>query len=164
MKYIKELVPYIIIIIVVVLLRTFIITPVRVNGPSMNSTLNDGDILLLEKYDTDFQRFDIVVLKYNGEKLVKRVIGLPGETIEYKDNTLYINNKKINEPFLVEETEDFSLKKLGYDKIPDGYYFVVGDNRDNSLDSRFIGLIPKDTMEGKVVFRLFPFKNFGKIK
>ncbi len=164
MKYIKELVPYIIIIIVVVLLRTFIITPVRVNGPSMNSTLNDGDILLLEKYDTDFQRFDIVVLKYNGDKLVKRVIGLPGETIEYKDNTLYINNKKINEPFLVEETEDFSLKKLGYDKIPDGYYFVVGDNRDNSLDSRFIGLIPKDTMEGKVVFRLFPFKNFGKIK
>lgn len=164
MKYIKELVPYIIIIIVVVLLRTFIITPVRVNGPSMNSTLNDGDVLLLEKYDTDFQRFDIVVLKYNGEKLVKRVIGLPGETIEYKDNTLYINNKKINEPFLVEETEDFSLKKLGYDKIPDGYYFVVGDNRDNSLDSRFIGLIPKDTMEGKVVFRLFPFKNFGKIK
>ena len=164
MKYIKELVPYIVIIVVVVLLRTFIITPVRVNGPSMIPTLNDGDILLLEKYDTNFQRHDIIVLKYNGEKLVKRVIGLPGETVEYKNNILYINGNKVNESFLTDKTQDFTLKKLGYDKIPDGYYFVVGDNRDNSLDSRFIGLIPKDTIEGKVVFRLFPFKHFGKIK
>ena len=69
MKIIKELVPYVIIVLVVVLFRTFIITPVRVNGDSMNQTLKDGEILLLEKYDKKFKRFDIVVLKYNDEKL-----------------------------------------------------------------------------------------------
>lgn len=164
MKIIKELVPYVIIVLVVVLFRTFIITPVRVNGDSMNQTLKDGEILLLEKYDKKFERFDIVVLKYNNEKLVKRIIGLPGESIQYLNNILYINGKKVSEEFIIEETYDFDLKVLGYDKIPDNYYFVVGDNRDSSLDSRLIGLISKDDIEGKAIFRIFPFNKFGSIK
>lgn len=164
MKIIKELVPYVIIVLVVVLLRTFIITPVRVNGDSMNQTLKNGEILLLEKYDRNFERFDIVVLKYNDEKLVKRVIGLPGESVEYINNILYINGEKVSETFLTEETYDFELEMLGYDKIPKNYYFVVGDNRDSSLDSRLIGLIAKEDIEGKAIFRIFPFNKFGSIK
>jgi len=164
MKFIKEITPYIIIVLIVVLIRTFIITPVRVNGDSMNKTLQDGEILLLEKYDKDFERFDIVVLNYNNEKLVKRIIGLPGETIEYRNNILYINGKKIEEKFIYEDTEDFKLEYLGYDEIPKNNYFVVGDNRDDSLDSRMIGLISKDDIDGKAIFRIFPFKNFGSIK
>lgn len=163
MKLVKELIPYIIIIIVVVLVRSFIITPVKVDGPSMEKTLYDGDILLLEKYDKDYERFDVVVLKYNNDKLVKRVIGLPGDRVEYKHDTLYINGEEIEESFINEKTENFSLKELGYNVIPEGYYFVVGDNRNNSLDSRYIGLIKKDDIEGKVIFRIFPFKSFGKI-
>lgn len=164
MKIIKELVPYVIIVLVVVLFRTFIITPVRVNGDSMNQTLKDGEILLLEKYDKKFKRFDIVVLKYNDEKLVKRIIGMPGESVQYLNNILYINGEKVSEEFLTEETYDFDLKVLDYDKIPENYYFVVGDNRDNSLDSRLIGLISKDDIEGKAIFRIFPFNKFGSIK
>ena len=79
MKKIKELIPYILIISLVILIRTFIITPVRVDGPSMEDTLENGDILLLQKFNNNYQRFDIVVLNYNNEKLVKRIIGLPGE-------------------------------------------------------------------------------------
>lgn len=164
MKLIKELIPYVVIIFVVVVVRTFIITPVRVNGDSMESTLHDGDILLLEKYDTDYKRFDIVVAKYNGEKLVKRVIGLPGDTVQYRNNILYINGERVDETFTNEETENFSLKQIGYDKIPEGYYFVVGDNRDDSLDSRYLGLFKKDSIEGKVLFRIFPFNGFGKVE
>lgn len=162
MKILKEIIPYIVIIVVVVLIRTFIITPVRVDGPSMEKTLYNGDILLLEKYNHNFKRFNIVVIKYNGDSIVKRIIGLPGDTVVYKNNVLYINGKEVDEPFLEEDTEDFSLENLGYEKVPDGYYFVVGDNRDASLDSRYIGLISKGDIKGKVIFRIFPFNAFGK--
>lgn len=164
MKFIKELVPYIVIIAVVVLIRTFIVTPVQVDGESMYPTLLDNQILILKKYDHSYDRFDIVVFKYNNSKLVKRIIGLPGETISYKNNILYINNKEIDNIKLDAYTYDFNLSELGFDKIPEGYYFVLGDNRTNSLDSRMIGLIPKDNILGVTNFSVFPFKRFGSIK
>ena len=165
MKWIKEYLPYISIIIVVILLRVFVISPVQVDGSSMVPTLKDNDILLLKKYDHSYERFDVVVLNYNDEKLVKRIVGLPGETITYYNNILFINGKKVEENFLPEniETSDFNLNQIGYAKIPDGYYFVVGDNRGDSLDSRYIGLISKKDIEGTVNFRIFPFNTFGKI-
>ena len=92
MKWFREVAIYGVLIIAVILLRMFVITPVCVDGNSMLPTLKNGEILLLKKYDKSIERFDIVVLNYNGQKLVKRVIGLPGETILYKDNKLYINN------------------------------------------------------------------------
>lgn len=164
MKFIKELVPYIVIIIVVVLLRTFIVTPVQVDGESMYPTLLDNQILILKKYDHSYDRFDIVVFKYNNSKLVKRVIGLPEETVSYKNNTLYINNKEIDNIKLDAYTYDFDLSELGFDKIPEGYYFVLGDNRTNSLDSRMIGLIKEDSILGVTNFSVFPFNRFGIIK
>lgn len=163
-RIIKELYPYVIIVIVVVLFRTFIATPVRVDGDSMNSTLNDGDILILNKLNHNYKRFDVVVIDINKTKLVKRIIGLPGENIEYKENELYINGQKIDD-IETSRTANFSLKEL-YDKekIPEGYYFVMGDNRGNSLDSRDyrVGLIKKSNIVGTTSIRLFPFNKIGK--
>lgn len=162
MKYVKEYLPYLIILIGVVLVRSFIITPVIVNGGSMNPTLKDNDVLLLEKFDNDYQRNDIVVIKYNNEKLVKRVIGLPGEKIVYKKGVLYIDEKKVSDKFS-NITDNFDLIELGYDNIPKGYYLVLGDNRDNSVDSRIIGLLKEEDIIGKTIYRIFPFTKFGKI-
>ena len=144
MNKIKELIPYLIIIIVVVLIRTFVVTPVRVDGSSMYPTLKNGEILILKKFDKTYDRFDIVVVKYNGERLVKRIIGLPGEHIVYKDSKLYVNDELIDEKFLPSDLtfDDFDNILLGKNFIPDYYYFVVGDNRNNSTDSRIIGFIP----------------------
>ena len=164
----KEFLSYVIIIVVIVLLRLFIITPVIVDGTSMIPTLDDNQILLLYKLDKNYERFDIVVIdhKVNGEKehLVKRVIGLPGEYVEYKDSKLYINKEEVKEDFIDVETDDFALAKLGYLEIPEGYYFVVGDNRGDSSDSRILGLIPDNEIKGKIIFSIFPFNRFGKIK
>ena len=163
MNKIKELMPYLIIIIVVVLIRTFVVTPVRVDGSSMYPTLKNGEILILKKFDKTYDRFDVVVVKYNGERLVKRIIGLPGEHIVYKDSKLYVNDELIDEKFLPSDLtfDDFDNILLGKNFIPEDYYFVVGDNRNNSTDSRIIGFIPKNDILGVTNFRLFPFNKIG---
>ena len=165
-KLINELYPYVIIVVVVVLFRTYIATPVRVDGDSMKDTLHNNDILILNKLDKSYKRFDIVVVKYNNTKLVKRIIGLPGENISYKDNELYINNKKYKD-IETSRTNDYTLEELyALEKIPDNYYFVMGDNRGNSLDSRDyrVGLIKKEDIVGVTIFRLFPFHKIGAVK
>lgn len=157
---IKGAIPYVIIVIAVILLRTFVVTPVIVDGDSMNDTLKDGQILLLKKYDKNFERFDIVVFEYEDSKLVKRIIGLPGDHVEYEDGVLYINGEIIEDQF-ASITGNFDLQYLGYDKVPDGYYFVMGDNRTRSVDSRRIGLIKEENIDGITDFRIWPF---GKVK
>lgn len=162
MKIVKELIPYVVIVIVVVLIRLFIITPVSVSGDSMIPTLIDRQIVLLNKLDKKYERFDIVVVRYcdgdGCERIIKRVIGLPGETIEKKQGILYINGEK---------AEDYKLDTLDYDflecEIGENQYFVMGDNRIDSLDSRIIGPIDNKDIVGSVSFSLFPFKRFGKI-
>lgn len=164
MKWIKELIPYVLIILFVVLFRTFIATPVRVDGPSMNTTLADGQILILNKMTYKFKRMDIVVFDTSDDKLIKRVIGLPGEHIKIENNKLYINDVLSNDYNNEVKTSDFDLKELGYEKIPEGYYFVMGDNRYHSVDSRMIGLIKENDIKGSIIFRIFPFSKFGKVK
>ena len=133
MKKIKEISIYLLIIVMVILIRTFIITPVRVNGTSMDPTLKNGEIMILNKIKynkNDIKRFDIVVVKMDKELLIKRVIGLPNEEIKYVDNKLYINGEYIKEPFLNEDvcTANFSLGDFKLKKIPENCYFVMGDN------------------------------------
>ncbi len=164
MKWIKELIPYVIIVIVVFLIRTYIITPVKVQGTSMNPTLKNGEVMILNKWDNNYKRFSIVVLTYENKKLIKRVIGVAGDNVKYKNNKLYINGKYVKENFKHKKTDNFSLEELGYDKIPEGYYLVLGDNRTNSMDSRLIGLINEKDIQGTTNFSLFPFSTFGLVK
>ena len=164
---VKDLVIYGSIILGIVLVRTFIATPVRVNGVSMYKTLKDGEIMILNKINykfKDIKRFDIVVVKTENDKIIKRVIGLPGESVKVENNTLYIDGKEVKENYVYENTEDFNLEKFGYDKLPKGCYFVMGDNRNNSADSRMIGCIKKKQIKGKANLVIFPFKNAGTRK
>lgn len=160
MKIIKEIIPYIVIVLVVVLIRTFIITPVRVDGDSMKNTLKNGDILLLYKLGS-INRLDIIVLdeEKDNEKIIKRVIGLPGETVAIKKGKIYVNDKVIDDKYAYGETSD-------YDKVTleDDEYFILGDNRLISKDSRYFGPIKKSEIKGKIVFRLFPFTKIGTVQ
>ena len=161
MKYIKEIIIYASIIMLVILIRTYIITPVTVSGASMEPTLQNNNVLLLEKYNKSYERFDVVVLNLNGEKIIKRIIGLPGEYISYKDNILFVNHVQTEDVGNIPKTADFELSDFGYDVIPEDYYFVLGDNRVNSSDSRVFGLVHKDDIIGKTNFRIFPFNELG---
>lgn len=158
-KIIKELLPYIIIVVVVLLIRAYIFTPVIVNGPSMMDTLHDKDIMILDKIGmklNGIDRFDIVVIQTEGSKIIKRVIGMPGETIEYKDNKLYIDGKEMKDTYGNDDTYDFEEVK-----IPDNTYYVLGDNRTDSVDSRILGVIPKEDILGHATFIIYPFNRFG---
>lgn len=160
----KEIIIYVSIFLLIIIIRTFIVTPIRVNGDSMNPTLKDGEIMILNKIGYSIngvERFDIVVVDYNGDKLIKRVIGLPGETLKYENNILYINGQEVEEPYLNESTEDFNITSLGYSKIPRDCYFVLGDNRDDSKDSRIIGCVSEKQIKGKTSLVLLPFSDAG---
>lgn len=160
MKVIKEVIPYIVIVVVVVLIRTFIITPVRVDGDSMKNTLKNGDILLLYKLSS-IDRFDIIVLdkEKDNEKIIKRVIGLPGETVAIKKGKIYINDKVIDDEYAYGQTSDYNKVTLKDDE-----YFILGDNRLISKDSRYFGPIKDNEIKGKIVFRLFPFTKIGTVQ
>ena len=170
-EFFKDTLKYIIVIIIVLIIVLYVVTLQQVVGPSMQPTLNEGDVLILNKFQYylfDVKRNDVVALKYDGSKyLIKRVIGLPGESIYYKDNTLYINGNPYKEN-IVEGlvTEDFDLKDNGYEVIPDDMYFVLGDNRGDSLDSRSkeVGLIKKEDIIGKVFIRIWPLSGFKLVK
>ncbi len=166
-RLLKNVYPYAIVVLVVILLRTFIITPAIVDGPSMEPTLYDNNIILLNKLDyklNNIKRYDIVVVKWNNEKIIKRVIGLPGEHVEYKEGNLYIDGFVVNENFKHGQTDDFKLETIGFITIPGDKYFVVGDNRPNSTDSRMISLIDKKDILGSVSFRIFPINKISVIK
>lgn len=171
--------PYIIIILFVVIIRLFIATPVRVNGSSMSPTLKNGDTMILYKLTKKIRgikRFDIVVVQTDSGKLIKRVIGLPGDKIEYKiekdkeDNeigVLYINGKKTEETFLSDEAKVNTCAEDWYIcgeevTIPDGEYFVMGDNRINSKDSRMIGTVEDSDILGTTEIIIWPLGRIGK--
>ncbi len=160
MKFIQSLIPYIIIIVVVVFIRTFIVTPIKVDGNSMHPTLEGDEIMLLNKLG-HIDRFDIVVAKIEEKdnNFIKRVIALPGETIEIKDNKIYINGEILDEDFGYGITYNIDAITLGSDE-----YFLLGDNRIISLDSRSFGPISKKEILGTTDFVMFPFSKIGKVK
>lgn len=163
-EFLKDTTKYIVIAIIVLLLVIYVVSLQQVVGPSMNPNYKDGDILILNKLHYRLnkpKRFDVVAVKYKDTKyFIKRVIGLPGETVAYQNGILYINGEVVEEKFETTKTDDFSLDMLGYETIPDGYYLVVGDNRANSLDGRSkeVGLIHEKEFIGKVLIRIWPFR------
>lgn len=155
---VKEIMSYVLIILIVIGIRTFVVTPIKVNGSSMNDTLKDGDFMILKKYDKKYSRYDVVVVDNDGDKIIKRIVGMPEEDIEYKDNKLYINGSEVKENYGKGYTSDF------VDYCTEDEYFVLGDNREESKDSRIIGCVNKKDIIGKTDFVVFPFNKWGRVK
>ena len=172
MEKMKELIPYIVILIVVILVKSFIASPIRVNGTSMVPTLHPKDIMILNRtayYTKNPKRFDIVVVDLEDEKVIKRVIGLPGDYVEIKDGSVYINGEKLKEDYLkagvvtdmIQGGRDVSY--FNNFTVPENCVFAMGDNRPGSTDCRSFGCIPLEKIEGKVLFRFWPFSKFGGV-
>ncbi|MDQ0271354.1 signal peptidase I [Cytobacillus purgationiresistens] len=147
--------------------RQFIFSPVTVKGESMSPTFEENNWLFVSKTST-IDRFDRVVFDApdKDERYVKRIIGIPGDEIEMKDDKLYVNGEVYEEPYVKKEyrlldnktTADFTLDELtGKKTVPEGYYFVLGDNRKKSHDSRRFGFITEESLIGEVKFRIYPF-------
>lgn len=152
------------VIIISFILLKFILLPCEVHGKSMYPTLIEGErtYSFVITRNLGIKRFDICVIEVNADQdneklLVKRVIGMPNETIEYKDNVLYVDGQKMEEDFLQMEvhTKDFKVT-LGDDE-----YYCLGDNRDISKDSRYYGAFKKSDIKATKMFVLFPFSDFG---
>lgn len=154
------------------LIPTYVIQRTIVDGPSMEDTLHNGDHLMVEKisYHLDqLKRFDIIVFyphgRDNKEYYVKRIIGMPGETIQIKGKDIYINGEVLKEDYGKEPITFAGIAEeplsLGKDE-----YFVMGDNREVSLDSRYeeVGVVPRKNIGGRAILRIWPLKKFGLIK
>jgi signal peptidase I len=156
-------------LVIAFIIRSFFFTPIVVAGESMNPTLQDKDRMVVTKIGEP-KRFDIVVFHApDGTDYIKRVIGLPGDSIEYKNDILYINGKAYNEPYLEKYkktliggtlTDSFTLKEtaVGSDTVPKDCLFVMGDNRRKSKDSRYIGAIPMKKVIGTTNVVFYPLK------
>lgn len=138
-------------VVIVIVIKFFVMDIVIVKGESMKPTLKNGQFLLMEKITKKYNRFDIVVIKINGEYYVKRVVGLPKETIEYKSNQLYVNGNIIQENFEHGETKDVIFFTGEGKIIPEDSYIVLGDNRTDSIDSRGFGVVDLRNIIGKIV-------------
>ncbi|MEG1647671.1 MAG: signal peptidase I [Bacilli bacterium] len=170
-EFIKDTSKYIIIALMVLVIMLYIISLQQVVGPSMFPTLNNNDVILIDKISYRFsnpKRNEIISFQYAETKyLIKRIIGLPGEHISYKDGILYIDGDGYTEKSLLsEKTLDFDIKELGFDTIPNDMYLVLGDNRGNSLDSRSkkVGLINKKDIIGKILIKIWPLNQAKIVK
>ena len=170
-EFVKLLVFWFLVFLIV---TKFLVSPIQVIGSSMHPTLKNkerGFSSVLSK-NFDIERFDIVVVKdIDGDYIIKRVIGLPGDYIAYKEDVLYINGKAQEKRFTQDETKDFTLEEICEisqiecnGEIPSDMYLVLGDNRDVSADSRVKGLIKREQIQGKTIFRLWPLNKIGLLK
>lgn len=159
-KILKENIGYIVLILLIIIVRMYLVTPVRVSGHSMDRTLKNGEIMLLNKTASYTRKSIVVVSKeVEGNTIIKRIIALPGERIKCEDGVIYINNKKYEEKYVFGNNTDFEEITLKKDE-----YFVMGDNRTVSLDSRFFGPVKAKYIEGVSDIVLFPFNKVGKVK
>ncbi|MNG05096.1 Signal peptidase I T [compost metagenome] len=160
-------------VVLAAVIRHFLFAPILVDGVSMMPTLQDRDRMIVNKIGYSLgepKRFDIIVFRATEDKdYIKRIIGLPGDRIEYKNDVLYVNGKAYEEPYLetykkqVTEgslTYDFTLEEVtGASTVPEGQLFVMGDNRRFSKDSRTIGTISMDDVMGKANIVYWPIKD-----
>lgn len=152
-------------VVIALVVRTFIFEPVKVDGNSMADTLHNGEIMFVTKWEYhtgDPERFDVVICHYpdrGNTNFVKRVVGLPGDTVAVLDGYLYVNGEKYEEEYLTHRP-DYNLAPY---VVPEGEYFVLGDNRSNSNDSHRIGPIDREMIVGHVRSVFFPFDSWRAI-
>lgn len=170
----RELVIYaLIIVLCITVVPRYVIQRTQVDGRSMMNTLHDEESLLVEKVSYHFKdpdRFDIVTFYPRGrdheEYYIKRIIGLPGETIQITGNTIYINGEVLKENYGREPMESGGIAEEAI-TLGDDEFFVLGDNRNESIDSRDgaeVGVVKKENIDGHAIIRVYPFSKFGTIK
>ena len=150
---------------VAVLIAVLFLPVLRIFGASMTPTLNEGDIVVSVK-NSAFGTGDIVAFYYNNKILVKRVIAGPGEIVDIDtDGTVYVNGVALEEPYLDRKALGDCDIRLPY-QVPDGRFFVMGDHRDVSVDSRntAVGPIAEEQIVGKIIFQVWPLQEFGRIR
>ena len=138
--------------------------PTNSNTSALNADLNNPVAEYSYNPTNWWEKFNYYFLENGKKSYIKRVIGLPGEHVEIKDGKVYINGEELAEDYLPEGTETTPVSGAYIDiVVPDGYLYVLGDNRGGSTDSRRFGCIPKDRVESKVLCRFWPFNKFGKV-
>lgn len=175
-RFLKEAFDFVKIFVIVlglwILCNTYFFELNLVMGRSMDPTLKDADRIIVNKIAMHFralERGDIVTLdgekiqsQYEGKFLVKRVIGIPGDRVEIKDGVVYVNGERLEETYL----EDLPFTMTGqYNDVvlQENEYYVLGDNRSHSADSRYFGVVKKEAVKGYLIFRIFPFYSFGHV-
>ena len=151
---------------------TFVGQRTEVEGASMENTLHNGDNLIVDKLSYRFrdpERFDIIVFPYQYEEntyYIKRIIGLPGETVQVVDGYVYINGSRLESDIYGNELMDDPMAASQPITLGEDEYFVLGDNRNHSQDSRdpSVGEVKKDTIMGKAWVRIYPFDKMGVIR
>ena len=160
----------IIAIILALFIRTYVVQAFKIPSGSMIPTLQIGDHILVNKFIYRFEkpeRGDIMVFKYPKDPsrdFIKRLIGIPGDVLEVRNKLVFINGDPLEEPYTIHESDDSlyippNRDNFGPITIPDGYFFVMGDNRDCSLDSRFWGLLQEDLIKGKAFIIYWSWKH-----
>ncbi|AMB94799.1 signal peptidase I [Aerococcus sanguinicola] len=175
-EVISFILPILIAVVLVLGVQKYIAFPINISGDSMAPTLHNGDMAIAYRL-AEPDRGDIVVFPgpdAPNEKYIKRVIGKAGDTIKYQDNQLYVNGEPVKEEYLEPlkasnpgqlVTQNFTLEELTNEKtVPEGEFFVLGDNRPVSKDSRYFGFVHSDQVEGTTNFRFWPLSDFGKIQ
>ena len=157
LELIKKEKKFITIVIIIIILKIFVFNFILVKGDSMNPKYKNNDFMFLNKIIYSFKpirRGEVIVLKYKNNDLIKRIIGLPNDKIKVENGKLYINNKEYYENYINSYTASYDFDEI---TLKDNEYFVMGDNRYNSYDSRNFGTIMKNNIIGRVEFRIFPF-------
>jgi signal peptidase I len=146
----------------------FVIQPVKVEGTSMQPHLANQDRIFVNRFIyrfADIHRGDVVVFWYpkdRSKSFIKRVVGIPGDGVEIRDGAVYVNGLKIEEPYIGREYQDFrSYPKI---VVPPGQYFVLGDHRNSSNDSRHWGFVARDLIYGKAIFSYWPITHVGIVE
>ena len=157
LELIKKEKKFLLLVMIIILFKIFIFNFILVKGDSMNPKYKNNDFMFLNKIIYSFKpirRGEVIVLKYRNNDLIKRVIGLPNDKIKVENGKLYINNKEVKENYINSYTASYDFDEI---TLKDNEYFVMGDNRYNSYDSRNFGTITKNNIIGRVEFKIFPF-------